>query len=342
MSDYVIENLAKGGLVIFPSDTVYGALVDATNMKAVDKLIEFKSRPPGKPISVFVTDAAMMRDYVSVGSDKQELLDHLLPGPFTLILESKHRVAAQLESENGTLGIRIPRYPLINDLVKRYGKPVTATSANLSGRPPHYSLDVLFDEFPESKKALIDLCVDGGTLPRNRPSTVVDLTLGQLKVLRQGDAGLREGESFVSHSADETGKIARLILGKRMGRSDNKPLVFILSGDMGAGKTVFVKAAGEMLGVNNIISPTYVVYYEYNMWGNSMKKFIHCDLFNIQEAEEFKNLGLDGYFREGNVIFIEWGEKAGQLREILKRKTDVTYIDIKYMAEKEREITVHD
>ena len=90
-----IKVLQSGGLVIFPSDTVYGALVDSTNKKAVTKLIGFKNRPLGKPISIFVSDAKMLEEYVIAGKNSS-LLSKLLPGPFTVILDSKHKTEALL------------------------------------------------------------------------------------------------------------------------------------------------------------------------------------------------------------------------------------------------------
>src|SRR3989338_3232251 len=184
-----IKVLQSGGLVIFPSDTVYGALIDSTNKKAVTKLIGFKSRPIGKPISVFVSDFGMMNKYISLGKH-QTLLEKLLPGPFTVILESKHKTAVQLESERGTLGVRIPDFSPVIQLVKNLGKPVTATSANISGRPAHYSVETLLHEFFQSKKDMIDLVVDGGKLPRNKPSTVIDLISPEIKIMRHGDVDI--------------------------------------------------------------------------------------------------------------------------------------------------------
>src|SRR3989344_3634264 len=176
ISKEVIETLACGGLVISPSDTVYGLLVDATNEKAVEKLIQFKNRPPGKAISIFVSDISELQSQVTVDKQQLGLVKELLPGPFTVILASKSKVSPLLESEKRTLGVRIPNYQFLLELVKKFGKPVTATSANLSGRPPHYSISSFLNDIPDTKKNLIDLIIDAGTLPRNKPSTVVDLT----------------------------------------------------------------------------------------------------------------------------------------------------------------------
>ena len=97
--DVIIQALAKGGIVVSPSDTVYGLLADATDEKAVKKLIEFKNRPTGKAIAVFIPDFLMLQDQVHVNEKQKKVLQELLPGPFTIILDSKHQVSRLLESE---------------------------------------------------------------------------------------------------------------------------------------------------------------------------------------------------------------------------------------------------
>ena len=114
--------LKSTGLVIFPSDTVYGLLCDATNEQAVKKLITFKNRPAGKPISVF-SNLKFIDQLVKINKEQKKIIEEILPGPYTLILPSKHKVNKLLESEIGTLGIRIPMYQLINRLIQEFEKP---------------------------------------------------------------------------------------------------------------------------------------------------------------------------------------------------------------------------
>ncbi len=326
-----IKTLQSGGLVIFPSDTVYGLLVDATNKAAVEKLIAFKNRPVGKPISVF-TGLGSMGQLVEINNDQQKVFEEILPGPFTIILPSKHKVNKLLESETGTLGVRIPMYRYIEVLVDQFRKPITATSANLAGRSPHYSIGSLLNELTEKQKKLIDLIVDAGQLPKNKPSTVVDLSRSNVKILRQGNEDFIKSKVFRSLTSEETKNIAGQIFTQNY-KKDEKPLIFIIKGEMGVGKTVFVKGVGEKLGINNIVSPTYVIYYEY-------KNFYHFDLYQIEDREEFGNLGIDKFLVPGNILCFEWGEKAGEIIELLKDKGNIVYIDMKYINEKEREIIV--
>jgi len=334
----IIEAIKKAGLVICPSDTVYGLLCDATNEEAVKKLIAFKNRPPGKPISVFVADFKMMKDYVDVNEKQMSLLKQLLPGPLTVVLKSKHRVSKLLESEKGTLGVRIPQHQLINKLIHEFGRPVTATSANLSGRSPHYQVETLLKQLPASKKKLIDLIIDKGKLPRNKPSTVIDLIDSNLKIIRHGDVVFKNTKTFISNSVIQTKQLGKYIINKSLNQINNKPLVMIIEGDLGVGKTVFIKGAGESLGINNIVSPTFVIYYEYQTKNPQVKNFYHFDLYQIQEKEEFKYLGIEKLLKPGNVLCFEWGEKAGEIINILRSKATVIYIKMKYISEKEREI----
>lgn len=332
-----LKILKRRGLLVAPSDTVYGLLVDATNEKAVKKLMEFKNRPAGKAISVFVADFKMMQDEVEVSDNQMKTVKELIPGPFTIILKTKHKVSGLLESEKGNLGIRIPNYKFINELVKQFGKPVTATSANISGRSPHYSIQSLLNDLSDRKKKLIDFIVDVGELPRNKPSTVIDLTSDNLRIVREGDVMFSKKSEYLSSSADQTEKIAQFILGKQLKRTDSKPLIFILKGELGVGKTVFVKGIGKFFGIKNIVSPTYVIYYEYKLPDN---KLIHVDLYNINDKEEFKYLHLENYLKDNNILCFEWGEKAGEILNLLKSKGKIIYVKMNYVDEKNREITV--
>src|SRR3989344_1146202 len=287
----------------------------------------------------------MLKEQVGVSEVQVKLLNELFPGPFTVILPSKHSVSTFLESEKETLGVRIPNYSFITGLVNKFGRPVSATSANLSGRSAHYSVNSLLNKLPESKKNLIDLIIDRGQLPRNKPSTIVDLTTPKIKILRQGDIVLKDRELFISNTPAQTKKISQYLFHKLLKIYKGKPLIFIIEGELGVGKTVFVKGIAEALGINNVISPTYVVYYEYFVpvypaGGLFKNKLIHIDLYNIEDMDEFKHLGLEKYLEQENVLCFEWGEKAAEIMNILKKKGKIIYVKIKYVNEKTRELNI--
>lgn len=337
--DRIIQTLLSGGLVIVPSDTVYGAVVDATNEEAVKKLIAFKNRPWGKPISVFVSGREMIRDIVKTNEKQERILDRLLPGPYTVVLPSKHKTSTALESEKGTLGVRLPLYSYVTNLVKLYGKPLTATSANLSGRSPHYSIDSMLNQFPEVKKQLIDLIVDGGKLPRNKPSTIIDISGDEVKMLRKGDLVTTDAVSFTTTSPQETHKVAEYVLSKLTDMS--KPSIILLEGDLGAGKTEFMKGVGNVLGIDDIISPTYVITFEYKPAKGPFSMLHHFDLYQIEKDEEYNYLGIEEMLKPGALLCFEWGDRSGHLINMLKEKSHIVYITIKHVSEHERQITVH-
>ncbi len=343
VNNQVVEILKKGGLVIYPSDTVYGALVDATNKQAVEKLIKFKNRPPGKAISVFVSGWKMIEELVEMDQRQKEILKEILPGCFTVVLKSRKKVVSLLESERQTLGVRFVKYEPVIDLVSKFKKPLTATSANLGGKPPHHSIDSLLKQLPKYKQELIDLIVDAGKLPRNKPSTVIDLTTPEIKVLRHGDVSFYKKQEFISKSVKETKAIAKKIIFDFLQNLEKKPLIFILQGDLGVGKTVFVKGLGDYFEIKDIVSPSFVVMYEYNI-NSKLKtqnsKLIHVDLYNVEEKEEFKYLGINDYLKPGNILAIEWGEKSGEIFEELRKKGKVVMVNMEYVSEKERKIII--
>ncbi|MFA9289145.1 MAG: L-threonylcarbamoyladenylate synthase [Weeksellaceae bacterium] len=337
--DQTLAVLRDGGLVVFPSDTVYGLLVDATNEQAVEKLIAFKNRAPGKAISVFVADMQMAETIVET-TNHASVLQKILPGPFTVVLPSKQTVSPKLHSEKNTMGIRIPDYELVQKLVKQFEKPITATSANLGGKHPHYSVTSLLNQLPEKKKELIDLIVDAGQLPRNKPSTIIDLSQAEVKILRKGDILFKNEETFISTTAEQTSKLGRYLTNNLINQANGKPIVMLLQGDLGAGKTQFTKGVAAHLGIEHIDSPTYVMYYEYETQNKQYPLLVHADLYNIQEIEEFTHLELDSYLDKKSIMVIEWGEKAGEIIESFKGKCLLAYITFEYTSETEREIKV--
>ncbi|MEI7652650.1 MAG: tRNA (adenosine(37)-N6)-threonylcarbamoyltransferase complex ATPase subunit type 1 TsaE [bacterium] len=331
-----LTTLTAGGIVVCPSDTVYGILVDATNESAVKKLIDFKERPVGKAISVFVGSIDMMSEVVDT-SGLTESARSLLPGPYTLVLPSRGTVSTLLESEKGTLGVRlighksaipnmqsannfkntnsnvqtlgseleasqskdvipakagISRADFVTTLVSMFGKPVTATSANLAGKSSCYSVQALLRQLSPGKLAHLDLLIDIGELPHHPPSTVLDLTSPTPKVLR----GTGAGQTIVTHSPEETMIVAEdfitgLLSAHRSQLSTiNSQFIVYLHGDLGAGKTHFVKGIARHFGFDHITSPTYVGMQEYV---NDRVKLYHVDLYNFESKEDVESLQLE-------------------------------------------------
>ena len=180
-----VQVLRRGGLIIYPTETVYGVGVDATNAAAVKKLLEYKSRREGKPLSIAVTDRTMAEQYVELNDQAKKLYKRFLPGPYTIVSKGLGKLALGIESEFGTLGVRIPAFPLVLKLVETLGRPITATSANASGEKRPYMIDDIFDRLSAKQKSLIDLVIDAGPCSIEM-TTVIDLTAAEPVLVRRG------------------------------------------------------------------------------------------------------------------------------------------------------------
>jgi len=331
-----IKTLKQGGLVIYPTETCYGAGVDATNQKAVNKLLSYKTFRQGKPISIAVTDKTMASNYITPNTSAKNLYKKFLPGPLTVISKSKSKVANSIESDTKTIGIRIPDYPLVIDIIKSLKKPITATSANASYKKRPYSVKDILDNTSKKQQNLIDLIIDAGTLPKRPSSTVVDTTLDDPLVLRAGsvlDAQLGgrtlkdsrrtaasdpKIQTITTRSPQETINLAKTLILKHWSNLQKKPLVFLLIGELGAGKTQFSKGIGEFLKIKTpITSPTYTIQKEYQYTRHSIKgQFIHLDTWRMTDLKELDDLNLSNYLKPKHVIAIEWADRA--LQPILK------------------------
>lgn len=175
--------LRHGGVIIYPTDTLYGLGVDAFSDTAVDRLYAVKGREPGKPTHCIVADFAMAEEYAEINDAARKLAARFLPGPLTLILKKKPGIEGGIARGMDTIGIRIPKNDFCIELVRTFGKPVTTPSANKAGMPPAPSLAEIITQLGEEH---IDLAVDAGILPESKPSTVVNLVSGFPSVLREG------------------------------------------------------------------------------------------------------------------------------------------------------------
>jgi len=247
--------LRKGGLVIYPTETCYGIGGDATNLKAVKKVLEFKGSRGGKPISVAVSDKEMAKKYVVINKTADNLYQEFLPGPLTVVSKSKGKTIRVLEAGKETLGIRIPGYPLVIKIIKEFGRPITSTSANTSGKKTPYCLKDVLKYTSKKKLELIDLFLDGNRLPFHSPSTVVDTTLNEPTILRRGEIKISRNKpnSFISNSEAETKKIAQDILEKHLKLLSKKSLIFALQGELGSGRPNLPKALLWLLILGEIL-----------------------------------------------------------------------------------------
>ena len=328
--DYTIEILQAGGLVLFPTETTYGAGVDATNPAAVEKLLAYKSRREGKPLSIAVTNKKMASEYVEVNESASKLYERFLPGPVTIVSKGKGVVAPGVESEFGTLGVRIPDHDLMLQILEKFAKPITATSANGSGKKRPYSIQDVLEHISDKQKSLIDLIIDAGTLPSNPPSTVIDTTLSTPVAVRKGSISDQEnmetGESLTlfSDSEDETKAIAGKVLLRHWDAIKKSGIIIGLDGPLGVGKTIFAKGVAGFLKIEDTItSPTYtyIEEYDYNRH-NVTGQLFHLDVWKIDSQQQFELLDFESMLGEKNVVVIEWWQQVENfvLDLISKRK----------------------
>lgn len=178
--DKVAEFLKKGGVVICPTDTVYGFLADASNKKAVDKIFKIKNRPKSKPLSVFVKDFNMARKIAVIDSKQAKILLEFWPGNVTAVLKRKSGMKLYGVKKD-TVGIRIPKYPFLNKLLRKINKPLVQTSVNISGKSPLGAINDIIKQFGKQNV----LIIDGGDIKKGKPSKMIDLTKNNIKVLRR-------------------------------------------------------------------------------------------------------------------------------------------------------------
>lgn len=182
--DKVVKILQKGGLIIYPTDTVYGLGCDITNTKAMEKVAQLKGLKLDKANFSFICyDLSNLSDYVKqIDTPVYKILKKALPGPFTFILPSSTNLPKAFKNKK-TVGIRIPNNNIIRELVKKLGNPIVSTSIYDEDDLLEYTTDpeLIFEKWGNK----VDIVIDGG-YGSNIPSTVIDLSEGEITVLREG------------------------------------------------------------------------------------------------------------------------------------------------------------
>lgn len=178
-----VEAIRRGGVVAFPTETYYGLAVDPFNQEALLKLFKLKKRDQAKPILTLIEDENQLA-LLTVGTPDlfRPLIRTFWPGPLTLIFPGHPQLLELLTGGTDTVGIRISSHPLATRLVKEVGRPITATSANVSGCSAAVSAQEVFEQLGKN----IDVIIDGGLTPGGAGSTIVSQAEGRLLLVRQG------------------------------------------------------------------------------------------------------------------------------------------------------------
>jgi len=179
-------------IYLYPTDTVFGLGVDARDGIAIARLRSLKGSGAEKHYSIAVSDIDMMRHYAVVTPLAEKLVHAFLPGKLTIVLEARN--LPKEICEDGTIGIRIPDYPVVHDLIKRIGGPITATSANVSGLPPQATIEKILEQFGDRASEISYDPTWPTSLPPSLPSTVVDAQGTEPRLIREGAVLFREIE----------------------------------------------------------------------------------------------------------------------------------------------------
>lgn len=180
----VADILRNGGLIIYPTDTVYSIGCDLMNPKAIAKVAAIKGLKPEKAnFSIICYDLSHISEYARVSTPEYKLMKKSLPGAFTFILNASGNVPKIFKSKKKTIGIRVPDNNIAREIVKEFGNPIIATSVHDDDEILEYTTDP--ELIHEKYGKMVDVVINGG-MGNNEASTIVDLTDGEPEIVRQG------------------------------------------------------------------------------------------------------------------------------------------------------------
>jgi L-threonylcarbamoyladenylate synthase len=190
----IIRALAEGGVMVYPTDTFYGLGADCFSAPAVRRIYELKQRDPRKPLLVVISDVDMAGLVaVDIPPVFQELASEFWPGPLTLVLRAAESLPRELLGGGESIALRLPDLPWLRALIRQAGFPLVATSANISGEKEISGPEDAFDSF----QGKVDIIVDGGRTEGVKPSTVLDLTAGRPRLVREGALSRTKLEKYL-------------------------------------------------------------------------------------------------------------------------------------------------
>ncbi len=175
--------IRAGGVVAIPTDTLYGLAADPFDRAAVARVFDIKGRAAGQALPLVAADLRQVLDHIgALGPLARQLANSFWPGPLTLVLAAPPAIVPEVTGGTATVGVRVPAHEVTRALCRACDRPVTATSANLSGEPPSANPD----DVARAIGAKIDLVLDAGPTPGGPPSTIVDVTGASPRLLRAG------------------------------------------------------------------------------------------------------------------------------------------------------------
>lgn len=191
---YPAEIIKNGGIVVFPTETVYGIGTNGLDKEAVERLYLIKERPLSKPISLLVSDFEMIeRVAKNISEIEYKIMKKFFPGPLTIVLNKKDIVPDIVTSGGNTVGIRMPDEEITRKLIEYAGVPIAAPSANISGEPSGIDIKDIIKEFGDK----VNYYIDGGKSKIGIGSTIVKVENNSIKILREGSISKKEIENIL-------------------------------------------------------------------------------------------------------------------------------------------------
>lgn len=185
----VVECLKDGGIIVYPTDTIYGIGCDIFHSRSVERICELRGIKPGKATFSFIcSDLSQLSAYTRpIANSIFKMMRANLPGPFTFILDANNNVPHHIQSKRKTVGIRIPDHPVTLEIVRMLGNPIMSTSVHDDDEILEYTTDpeLIYEKFSNK----VDIVIDSG-FGGNIPSTVIDCTDDEIQIIRQGKGEL--------------------------------------------------------------------------------------------------------------------------------------------------------
>ena len=202
----VLEHAARlinrGEVVVCPTDTGYAFSANALDARAITRVYGLKGRSFNNPIHMAVSSIIEAEKYAHVNDTARHLARRFLPGALTLVLPKKETIPSMLVAGMNTIGIRIPNEKVILQLLAKVGKPLTTTSANISGRPTPYAIDEFIGNIGDNIKG-VAMILDRGQIASRELSTIVDLTASPPQLIRQGVVSWLEVREIINRLQSE-------------------------------------------------------------------------------------------------------------------------------------------
>lgn len=184
------SNIIKsGGIVVFPTETVYGIGTNAFIEESIKKIYEIKKRPLEKICSILIANKKDIIKYANICNDvEKKIINNFMPGPITIILQKKEGVLEHVTGNKETIGIRIPQNEIILDILKEVNIPILAPSANISGETSGTNINEIMEKFKDK----VDIYINGGKCKFEESSTIVQVINNEPVILREGKIKLED------------------------------------------------------------------------------------------------------------------------------------------------------